>query len=157
MRYEEDCVQQGSVKNVYMHAPAGSFMAKEGAQRERYSQVLCPTVCTAADHTSECLLSLCLWQAGPNGVSLLLCAGSAVGVALGTFGLPFVEAAFGTAGVRIALLWDLANVVAGAQSSLQFVHGVRPAQSAYQRADADSHNPCWFLVMGESRETWHCT
>lgn len=41
-------------------------------------------------------------------------AGSAVGVALGTFGLPFVDAAFGTAGVRIALLWDLANVVAGA-------------------------------------------
>lgn len=40
-------------------------------------------------------------------------AGSAVGVALGTFGLPFVEAAFGTAGVRIALLWDLANVTAG--------------------------------------------
>ena len=90
-------------------------------------------------------------------MSLLLCAGSAVGVALGTFGLPFVEAAFGTAGVRIALLWDLANVVAGAQSSLQSVHGVRPVQFAYQRADADSHNPCWVLVMGESREKWHCT
>ncbi len=40
-------------------------------------------------------------------------AGSAVGVALGASGLPFVEAAFGTAGLRIALLWDLANVAAG--------------------------------------------
>jgi hypothetical protein len=41
-------------------------------------------------------------------------AGSAVGVALGTLGLPFVGAAFGHAGLRIALLWDLGNIIASA-------------------------------------------
>lgn len=41
-------------------------------------------------------------------------AGCAVGMSLGTWGLPFLEAAFGVHGVRFALIWDMANIVAGA-------------------------------------------
>ncbi len=41
-------------------------------------------------------------------------AGSSVGLALGTLGLPFVQAALGAAGLRAALVWDMANVTAGA-------------------------------------------
>lgn len=59
-------------------------------------------------------------------------AGAAVGGALGTFGLPFVRAAFGEAGLRIALLWDLGNVFAGA---LTFSH---PEKALYQGTDAHS-------------------
>ncbi len=43
-------------------------------------------------------------------------AGSSVGLALGTLGLPFVQAALGEAGLRVALVWDLVNTVAGALS-----------------------------------------
>ncbi len=41
-------------------------------------------------------------------------AGSAVGLALGTLGLPFVRAALGLASLRAALTWDLVNTAAGA-------------------------------------------
>jgi len=40
-------------------------------------------------------------------------AGCSIGVALGTWSLPFTEAAFGIHGVRFALIWDMANVMAG--------------------------------------------
>ena len=36
-----------------------------------------------------------------------------MGVALGTWSLPFIEAAFGIHGIRFALIWDMANVMAG--------------------------------------------
>ncbi len=42
-------------------------------------------------------------------------AGSSVGLALGTLGLPFVQAAVGAAGLRTALVWDMVNTVAGAR------------------------------------------
>ena len=41
-------------------------------------------------------------------------SGSAVGLALGTLGLPFVQAALGEAGLRVALVWDMVNTLAGA-------------------------------------------
>ena len=40
-------------------------------------------------------------------------AGCSMGVALGTWSLPFIEAAFGIHGIRFALIWDMANVMAG--------------------------------------------
>ena len=42
-----------------------------------------------------------------------LLTGCTVGLTLGTLGLPFVEAAFGAVGLRIALIWDMVNVIAG--------------------------------------------
>ena len=47
-------------------------------------------------------------------MSQLRLAGCAIGAALGTWGLPFLDAAFGQHAVRLALIWDLANIVAGA-------------------------------------------
>ena len=47
-------------------------------------------------------------------MSLLRLAGCAIGAALGTWGLPFLDAAFGLHAVRLALIWDLANIIAGA-------------------------------------------
>ncbi len=40
-------------------------------------------------------------------------AGCSVGVALGTWSLPFIEAAFGVHGLRFALIWDMADLLAG--------------------------------------------
>ena len=48
-----------------------------------------------------------------RGPERALLTGAAVGLALGTLGLPWVEAAFGQAGLRVALVWDMVNVVAG--------------------------------------------
>ena len=42
-----------------------------------------------------------------------LAAGSAVGVAIGSVGYAFVEAAFGSIGLHFAILWDLGNLIAG--------------------------------------------
>ena len=39
-----------------------------------------------------------------------------MGIALGTWSLPFIEAAFGVHGVRLALIWDMGNIIAGALS-----------------------------------------
>ena len=50
-----------------------------------------------------------------RGPEQALLTGCTVGLTLGTLGLPFAEAAFGAAGLRIALIWDMVNVFAGAQ------------------------------------------
>ncbi|EIE18826.1 hypothetical protein COCSUDRAFT_59757 [Coccomyxa subellipsoidea C-169] len=79
-----------------------------------------------------------------RGPERALLTGSAVGVALGTFGLPFVEAAFGTAGVRIALLWDLANVVAVCGLAyLVFASGGSPPPALYEHADGGTYRGQW--------------
>ncbi|CAL8463796.1 g3330 [Coccomyxa elongata] len=73
-----------------------------------------------------------------------LLTGSAVGVALGTFGLPFVEAAFGAAGVRIALLWDLANVAAVyVLAYLVFASGGSTPAAIYEHADGGTYRGQW--------------
>lgn len=49
-----------------------------------------------------------------RGPEQALLTGCTVGLTLGTLGLPFAEAAFGAAGLRIALIWDMVNGFAGA-------------------------------------------
>jgi len=58
-------------------------------------------------------------------------AGSAVGVAIGSVGYAFVEAAFGSLGLHFAILWDLGNLIAGLP--------LCPERGIYVK----SHISCW--------------
>ena len=58
---------------------------------------------------------------GESSVIFWGAAGCSVGVALGTWSLPFIEAAFGVHGLRFALIWDMANLLVG-ESLADTVH-----------------------------------
>lgn len=78
-----------------------------------------------------------------------------MGLALGTLGLPFVQAALGEAGLRVALVWDMVNTVAGALCHMrrhtdeQSTKTAEPAKALLSKATPWQrwHHVEWVLVM----------
>ncbi|CAK0786437.1 hypothetical protein CVIRNUC_009650 [Coccomyxa viridis] len=73
-----------------------------------------------------------------------LLTGCAIGAALGTCGLPFLDAAFGLHAVRLALVWDLANIIAVfGISYLVMMAGGSPPPALYEHADGGTYRGSW--------------